>query len=118
MSATLAATDRQTLDNTHVQLQAGGRVGTEHPRGRERRARAAAPVPATGCASGRDRVQASHWYSGGWADSTDAGNFPANGFIANDLIGTAGRGGYGGYNRAVCRRLGAARGRDGVLRRS
>ena len=100
MSATVAATDRETLDNNTLQLQAGGRVG-RNIRVDGNVARSSGARPGDGMRRRGEIVyQASHWYSGGWADRTDAEYFPANGFIANDLIGTTGRGGYGGYNRA------------------
>jgi hypothetical protein len=101
MSATLAGTARETFDNNTLQLEAGGRVG-RHLRVESTLARSSSTGAADDTTRSRGELvyQTSHWYSGGWADYTGLGYLPANGFLAADLIGTSGRGAYGGYNRA------------------
>jgi hypothetical protein len=100
LSATMAATDRETLDNHALQLQAGGRLG-RNVRVDGNIARTSGGRPSDGMRRrGEIAYQGSPWYAGGWADQTDPEYFPANGFIADDVIGTEGRGAFGGYNRA------------------
>lgn len=100
VSATVAATDREAFDNHALQLQAGGRLGP-NVRVDGNIARTSGGRPGDGMRRrGEIAYQGSPWYAGGWADQTDPEYFAANGFIADDVIGTTGRGGYGGYNRA------------------
>ena len=100
VGATLAGRDTATIASNTLQVQAGGRVGRnvrltadaarstgDHGDGTRRR--------------GEIAYHQTHWYSGGWVDHTDPEYFPSEGFIAADLIGTDGRGAYGGYNRAA-----------------
>lgn len=104
VSAMLVGTRQEALANDTLQVRAGGRV-TRHLRvdGNLSRTTSAggAAAPAEGT---RQRAEVAyhraHWYSGGWADRTDSAYFAADGFLAADLPGTAGRGAYGGYNRA------------------
>jgi hypothetical protein len=99
-SVTLVGTQREDLENNVVHLQAGGRLGrhvtidgqaahslTQGASGDGSRAR------------GAFAYQTSHWYSGAWADRTEATFLPANAYIASDVLGTSGHGAYGGYNR-------------------
>ena len=77
------APNARTLENTAVQVQAGGRVGTVPPGGRP-----TSPHTATAGRPGdgsRERAEIAYrrarWYSGGWADHTDPGFFAADGFL-------------------------------------
>ncbi len=108
VSATLVGTRQEALMNDVLQIRASGRV-TSHLRvdGKVARTASAGEAGAAGEAAGggtRQRAELAyhraHWYSGGWADRTGAGYYAANGFLPADLPGTAGRGAYGGYNRA------------------
>jgi hypothetical protein len=99
LGATLAGRDTATTASNTLQVQAGGRVG----RNLRLSADAARSSSERGNGTrhrGEIAYHQSHWYSGGWVDHTDPEYFPAEGFIAADLIGTDGRGAYGGYNRA------------------
>jgi hypothetical protein len=99
LGATLAGRDTATTASNTLQVQAGGRVG----RNIRLTADAARSLGDFGNGTrGRGEIayHRTHWYSGGWIDHTDPQYFPAEGFIAADLIGTEGRGAYGGYNRA------------------
>ena len=103
-SATMAGTRQEALANDALQVRAGGRVG-RHLRIDGTVARTTGSGGASGSADGtRQRAeiayQRAHWHSGGWADRTDDSYFAAAGFLPGDLAGTAGRGAYGGYNRA------------------
>jgi hypothetical protein len=100
VSATVAGTQQETLENAAVQVRAAGRVGP-HLRVDGQVARTATTgAPGDG---GRGRAEIAyrraHWYSGGWADRTDPGFFAADGFLAGDVVGTSGRGAYTGYTR-------------------
>ncbi len=104
VSATLVGTRQEALVNDVLQVRAGGRV-TRHLRVDGNVARTTSADGAGAQAEGaRQRAeiayQRAHWYSGGWADRTDAAYHAADGFLPADLPGTAGRGAYGGYNRA------------------
>jgi hypothetical protein len=101
MATTVAATRQGAIDNSTLQLQGGGRVG-RHVTVDAKVARTSGGGADGDGTRGRGEVayHASHWYSGGWADRTDAQYVAADGFIAADLPGTAGRGAYSGYNRA------------------
>jgi hypothetical protein len=101
VSATLAGTARDTIDSNTVQLQAGGRLG-RNVRVKGNIAQSASERGAGAGRRGRGEIayEASHFYSGGWADRTDDAYAPANGFLAADLLGTTGRGAYGGYTDA------------------
>lgn len=107
VSATVAATRQETLDNTAVQLRAAGRVGS-HLRLDTQVARSETTGGGAAVAGGGDGVRGraeiayrrAHWYSGGWADRTDAGFFAADGFLPGDVPGTIGRGAYSGYTRS------------------
>jgi hypothetical protein len=100
VSATLVGTNRSALDNNTVQLQAGGRVG-RHLRVEGDVARSSTHGQRGDGLRGHGSLgyHGVHWYSGAWMDRTDTGYFPANGFIATDVVGTTGQGAYGGYNR-------------------
>lgn len=104
VSATLVGTRQEAMTNDTVQVRAGGRV-TRHLRveGNLSRTSSAGDANASGDGT-RQRAeiayQRAHWYSGGWADRTGEHYFAADGFLPADLPGTAGRGAYGGYNRA------------------
>lgn len=100
LSATLVGTNRSALDNNTLQLQAGGRLG-RHLRVEGDLARSSTQgQPGDGLRGhGSLGYHGAHWYSGLWMDRIDTGYFPANGFIAADVIGTTGQGFYGGYNR-------------------
>jgi hypothetical protein len=101
MSATLAGTHRETIGNNTLQLQAGGRLW-RNVRVEGNIARASSSGTSDEGTRRRAEIayERAHWYSGGWADHTDPSYVAPNGFIAADLIGTSGRGAYGGYNRA------------------
>ncbi|MCC6990873.1 MAG: hypothetical protein IT181_17835, partial [Acidobacteria bacterium] len=104
VSATLVGTRQESLVNDVMQVRAGGRV-TRHLRIDGNVARTVSGGSAEAPAEGtRQRAevayQRAHWYSGGWADRTGEAYFAADGFLPADLPGTAGRGAYGGYNRA------------------
>ena len=100
MSGTLVGTKRPALDNSTLQLQAGGRLG-QHLKIEGDVARSSTQgQPGDGLRShGVLGYHTAHWYSGAWMDHVDTGYFPANGFIAADVLGTTGQGVYGGYNR-------------------
>ena len=101
VSAMLAATDAEALDNTTLQLQAGGRLG-RHVSVRGNVARAATEGSRQGTRGrGEFGYSTAHWYSAGWMDHTDADYLPANGFLATDVIGTSGYGANGGYMRSL-----------------
>ena len=101
VSATLVGTDRSTVNNETVQLQAGGRLG-RHLRieGQVAQSATADAGGDGGRRRGEVKYETPHWYSGGWMDDTDPDYFAANGFLAADVIGTTGRGVYGGYTSA------------------
>ena len=106
MSATLVGTDRPTIDNNTLQVQAGGRVG-RHLRVEGDVARSSADRDDGTRRRGEVAYHTSHAYSGAWMDHTDADYLAASGFLPADLIGTPadligteGRGAYGGYNHA------------------
>jgi hypothetical protein len=99
LGATLAGRDTATTASNTLQVQAAGRLG------RNLRVTADAARSTSDLGNGTRRrgeiaYHQTHWYSGGWVDHTDPEYFPSEGFIAADLIGTDGRGAYGGYNRA------------------
>ena len=100
LSATVVGTNRETTDHNSLQFRAGGRVGRNLEVNGDI-ARTSGNATGHGL-RGRGEIayQASHWYSGGWVDHTDAAFDAASGFLAADVIGTTGRGAYGGYNRA------------------
>lgn len=100
VSATVAASNRAAVDNTALQLRAGGRLG-RNVQVKGSVARTSTDLLGQGM-RGRGEVgyKTAHWYSAGWAEHTDAEYFPANGFLAGDVIGTSGQGAYGGYSRA------------------
>jgi len=101
LSATLVGTERESYGNTTLQVAAGGRVG-RHFKFEGDLARSDTNRRDGDGARGHGALtyQGTHWYTGGWFDSTAEDYFPANGFIAADLLGTMGRGAYAGYNRA------------------
>jgi hypothetical protein len=100
LSATVAGTKRDALENNAVQVQAGGRMG-RHLQVDGNVARTETTGATGDGTRGRAEIayRRAQWYSGGWADHTDAGFFAADGFLAADVIGTTGRGAYGGYTR-------------------
>jgi hypothetical protein len=100
VSATLAAANGPSIDNTTMQLQAGGRIG-RNMRVNGNVARASTDGSRRGM-RGRGELGYStgHWYSAAWIDRTDADYVPGLGFLAADVIGTSGHGAYGGYTRA------------------
>jgi hypothetical protein len=104
MSATLVGTNRTALDNNTLQLQAGGRLG-RHLQVDGDLARSSTQGQAGDGLRGHGSLgyHSANWYSGAWLDHVDTGYFPANGFIAADVIGTTGQGMYGGYNRGFGR---------------
>ncbi len=100
LSATLAGTERETLSNNTVQLSASGRLGRHFQvEGDVAHSETDGRPGDGGRTRGAISYKASHWYSGGWVERTAQDYFPANGFIASDVPGTAGVGAYGGYNR-------------------
>lgn len=100
LSATVAGTRRETLENNAVQVRAGGRVG-RYLQLDGNVARTATSGAAGDGTRGRAEIayRRPRWYSGGWADHTDAGFFAADGFLPADIVGTTGRGAYSGYTR-------------------
>jgi hypothetical protein len=100
MSATLVGTARPALDSNTLQVQAGGRLGRHLHVDADVARSATDGQPGDGLRGhGSLGYHGAHWYSGAWMDHIDTGYFPANGFIAGDLLGTTGQGLYGGYNR-------------------
>ncbi len=101
LSATLAGTERETFGSHLLQVAAGGRLG-RHLRVSGDVARSATDgAPGDGIRGhGSLMYEATHWYSGGWIDSTTTDYVPADGFIAGDVPGTTGRGAFAGYHRA------------------
>jgi hypothetical protein len=100
VSATLAAANGPSIDNTTMQLQAGGRIGP-NMQVRGSVARTSTDGSRHGM-RGRGELGYStgHWYSAAWVDQTDADYVAAHGFLAANVIGTSGHGAYGGYTRA------------------
>jgi hypothetical protein len=118
LSATVAGTKQDALENTAVQVKAAGRVG-QHLRVDTQVARTAtasmagstasattpgtATIPTPSGDGGRERAEIAyrraHWYTGGWADRTDRTFFAADGFLPGDVVGTSGLGAYTGYTR-------------------
>jgi hypothetical protein len=99
-SITLVGTDREHFDNNVVHLQAGGRLGRHITVDGQAAHSVTRGASGDGSrARGAFAYQTPHWYSGVWADQTEATFLPANAYIAADLLGTSGRGAYGGYNR-------------------
>ena len=100
LSATVAGTKQEALENNAVQLQATGRVGQHLQVDGNVAHTATVGAPGDG-ARGRAEIayRRAQFYSGGWADHTDPGYFAADGFLPADVIGTTGRGAYGGYTR-------------------
>ena len=100
VSATVAGTKREDLENTAVQVQAGGRLGRFLQVDGQVAVTDTAGAPGDGT---RERAEIAYrrarLYSGGWADNTDAGFFAADGFLPADVVGTTGRGAYTGYTR-------------------
>ena len=100
VSATVAGTRREDLENTAVQVQAGGRLGRFLQVDGQVAVTDTAGAPGDGS---RERAEIAYrrprWYSGGWADNTDDGFFAADGFLPADVVGTTGRGAYTGYTR-------------------
>ena len=100
VSATVAGTKREDLENTAVQVQAGGRLGRFFQVDTQVAVTDTAGAPGDGT---RERAEIAYrrarFYSGGWADNTDAGFFAADGFLPADVVGTIGRGAYTGYTR-------------------
>ncbi len=100
VSATVAGTRREDLENTAVQVQAGGRLGRFFQVDGQVAVTDTAGAPGDGS---RERAEIAYrrarWYSGGWADNTDPGFFAADGFLPGDVVGTTGRGAYTGYTR-------------------
>ena len=116
LSATVAGTKQDALENTAVQVKAAGRVGqhlrvdTQVARTATAASSTAATTPGTATIApaptgdgGRERAEIAyrraHWYTGGWADRTDPTFFAADGFLPGDVIGTSGVGAYTGYTR-------------------
>ena len=101
VSATLAATSAEAIDNTTLQLQAGGRVG-RHVRVKGNVARTDTGGSGQGMRGrGEFGYSTSHWHTSGWVDHTDPSYFPGIGFLAGDVIGTSGYGASGGYTRRL-----------------
>ena len=102
VSATVAGTKQETVENTAVQVRAAGRVGPHLRVDGQLAHTATAGSPGDG---GRGRAEIgyrrAHWYSGGWADRTDPDYFAADGFLPGDVAGTSGRGAYTGYTRTA-----------------
>jgi hypothetical protein len=101
--ATAAATNQQVIDNTTVQLKAGWRVG-RHVQLKGTVARTSTDGAQPGIRGrGEFGYSMDRWYSTAWVDYTDSEYFPADGFLAADVIGTSGHGAYGGYTRTFDR---------------
>ena len=101
ISATLVGRNTKSDDRRTVQMHAGGRVG-RHVRVAADVARSSTAADRSSGMRGRAEVayERAHWRSGGWIDESEPEYVPVNAFVAADVIGTHGRGVYGGYNRA------------------
>jgi hypothetical protein len=98
LSATVAGREHGTGHADTLQFHAGGRIG---PRLRVNAdiARSGDGTAGGGRRRGEIAYHAAQFYSGAWADYTDAEYVAATGVLAGDVMGTVGRGTYAGYSR-------------------